>query len=187
VGFAVHELLHALDGDVTRANFGLPYGLPYGVPVGLPTGEEAAYLDRYNRGEARAWVGAGLFARALYGIDWAVYTARDVGTYGFVGGNAVVEVPAGFRPVPHWDRVHHRTRYYALARQLETEERGWFTDEKLAELAERVRAAEALGRAARKSKLPPAAELARLPPELPGRNDLCLCGSGEKYKKCCGG
>lgn len=22
--------------------------------------------------------------------------------------------------------------------------------------------------------------------KLPGRNDLCLCGSGKKYKKCCG-
>lgn len=21
----------------------------------------------------------------------------------------------------------------------------------------------------------------------PGRNDLCICGSGKKYKKCCGG
>ena len=22
--------------------------------------------------------------------------------------------------------------------------------------------------------------------ETPGRNDLCSCGSGKKYKKCCG-
>jgi uncharacterized protein YchJ len=22
--------------------------------------------------------------------------------------------------------------------------------------------------------------------DLPGRNDICFCGSGKKYKKCCG-
>lgn len=25
-----------------------------------------------------------------------------------------------------------------------------------------------------------------IPAKLPGRNDPCLCGSGKKYKKCCG-
>ncbi|MGR9117332.1 MAG: SEC-C metal-binding domain-containing protein [Gammaproteobacteria bacterium] len=24
------------------------------------------------------------------------------------------------------------------------------------------------------------------PPKKPGRNDPCPCGSGKKYKKCCG-
>jgi hypothetical protein len=185
VGFAVHELIHALCGDVTKANYGIPFGLPYGVPVEVPEGGEAAYLDVFNRGEARAWVGVGPLARALYGIDWSVYTARDVGTYGFAGGNAIVEAPAGFRPVPHWDRVHHRARYYALARKLEDEERGWFTDERVAELTARVAEAEAIGRKKRGKPWPRAEELARIRPQLPGRNDPCLCGSGEKFKKCC--
>lgn len=26
---------------------------------------------------------------------------------------------------------------------------------------------------------------AEKPAETPGRNDLCWCGSGEKYKRCC--
>jgi uncharacterized protein len=29
-------------------------------------------------------------------------------------------------------------------------------------------------------------DLAAWPNRRPGRNDLCLCGSGMKYKKCCG-
>jgi hypothetical protein len=186
VGFAVHELIHALEGDVSQPNYGIPFGLPYGVPVDLPAGGEAGYVDPFNRGEARAWVGVAALAQTLYGIDWAVYTARDVGTYGFPGGNAVVEPPAGFRPVPHWDRVHHREKYYALARQLEDQERAALTDAKIADWVGRIEAAEAKGRAARKEKRPPAKDLARIAPTLPGRNDDCLCGSGEKYKKCCG-
>jgi hypothetical protein len=186
VGFAVHELLHALCGDVTRANYGMPFGLPYGVPLDVPEGDEAAYLDPFNRAEARAWLGVAVLAERLYGIDWSVYTARDVGTYGFAGGRAIVQVPAGYRPVPHWDRVHHRERYYALARKLEDEERAWFTPARVDELVARVEAAERAGAARRKQPWPRADELARLPPRLPGRNDPCLCGSGAKYKACCG-
>jgi hypothetical protein len=54
-------------------------------------------------------------------------------TYRFPGGNAIVELPAGFRPVPHWDRVHHRAKYYALACRLEDEERALLTNEKIAD------------------------------------------------------
>jgi len=182
VGFAVHELIHALCGDVTQANYGIPWGLPYGVPVDVPVGGEAAYLEAFNRAEARAFVGVGVMAERLYGIDWAVYTARDVGTYGFAGGNALVDVPAGFRAVPHWDRVHHREKYYALARRLEDEERGWFDERRVDGLTCAI--AEAQARGARRGG-PSAEELARIAPSLPGRNDLCLCGSGEKYKRCC--
>lgn len=35
------------------------------------------------------------------------------------------------------------------------------------------------------SYLPPSAETVQAPP-VPGRNDPCPCGSGKKYKKCCG-
>jgi uncharacterized protein YecA (UPF0149 family) len=87
--------------------------------------------------------------------------------------------------VLHWDRVHHRTEYYARARALEEAERGYFTDEKLRDYGERFAAAEEAGRKLRKTSRPPAATLARLQPRLPGRNDLCICGSGEKFKKCC--
>ena len=103
VGYAVHELIHALEGDPSKANYGIPWGAPYNVPVDLPEGEEAAFIHPHNVGEARAFVGLRPVAVALFGIDWGVYTARDVGTYGFPGGNAIVPAPRGFRQVPHWD------------------------------------------------------------------------------------
>ena len=186
VGFAVHELIHALEGDPAQANYGIPWGAPYSVPVDLPEGEEAAFLHRYNVGEARAFVGLRPVAEALFGIDWGVYTARDVGTYGFPGGNAIVPAPRGFRQVAHFDRQHHAREYYARGRALEEGERGYFSDEKLRDYATRFAAAEAAGRARRKSAFPAADKLARIAPRLPGRNDACICGSGEKFKKCCG-
>src|SRR5262249_43988044 len=125
VGFAVHETLHALEGDTSLPNYGVPFGLPYGVPLDLPEGGEKEYLERFNVGEARAWVGVQPLSRSLFGIEWPLRTARDVGTYGFPGGNAVVDVPPGFRAVPHVDRVHHPQRYYALARRLEDDARAY--------------------------------------------------------------
>jgi SEC-C motif len=187
VGFAVHELIHALEGDPTRANHGIPFGLPYGVPDDVPVGGEKEYLHPYNLGEARAWVGVPQVARALFAIEWELRTARDVGTYGFAGGNAIVPVPAGFRAVPHVDRVHHPERYYALARRLEESQRDYFTDEKLTDYRARFAAAEARGRASRRAPFPAPESLARLTPRALGRNDPCGCGSGKKYKKCCGG
>lgn len=186
LGFAAHEMLHALNGDTSKANYGIPFGLPYGVPEDLREGEEAAYLDGFNRGEARSWLFATPFASLLWGIDWEVRTARDVGTYGFAGGNAMVDVPRGFRPVLHWDRVHHPQEYYARARQLEAEEAGWLTAERAESLVARVKEAEAEGARRRKSEWPSPMSFARLTPKLPGRNDVCLCGTGKKFKKCCG-
>jgi hypothetical protein len=186
VGFAVHELIHALNGDPTQANYGIPFGLPYGVPEGLPEGAEAEYLAPHNLAEARAWVGVRRFAEALFGIEWELRTARDVGTYGFVGGNAVVDVPAGFRQVPHVDRQIQTQRYYALARRLEEEARAGLTDELIADWCARVGAAERVGAARRGRPWPDARELARIPPQKVGRNELCSCGSGKKWKRCCG-
>jgi len=111
--------------------------------------------------------------------------SRDVGTYGFVGGNALSPVPPGNRPVAHWDRHHHTDVYYRLARRLESEEAGWLTAERSAELVARVGEAEKLGAVKRKAPWPSAAKLATVPPRLPSRNDLCICGSGKKAKKCC--
>jgi hypothetical protein len=186
VGFAVHETLHALEGDPSKANYGVPFGLPYGVPLDLPEGAEKDYLHPFNVGEARAWVGVAPLGKALFDIDWTLRTARDVGTYGFPGGNALVDVPPGFRQVPHVDRNHHPQRYYALARKLEDDARAYFTDEKVQDLCARFEAAEALGKQKRKHDWPDPRELAKIPPSLPGRNDLCVCGSGLKFKKCCG-
>jgi hypothetical protein len=186
VGFAVHELIHALNGDVTQANYGVPFGLPYGVPLDVPEGREAEYLHPFNQAEARAFVGVARFASALFGIEWRLRTARDVGTYGFVGGNALVDVPAGFRQVPHVDRQLHPQRYYALARRLEEEARAFLTDDKIAEMCDRARAAEAEGVRRRKWRWPPPETLARITPRIPGRNEVCACGSGKKWKKCCG-
>jgi hypothetical protein len=144
-------------------------------------------LKPFNDGEARAWVGIAPMAQRLYGIAFTLRTARDVGTYGFVGGNALVTVPTGFRPVPHYDRNEHPTRYYALARRIEEAAASWFTDERIEALAQRALAAEAIGRAKRPTHFPPAVELAQIAPRELGRNDLCGCGSGLKWKRCCGG
>jgi hypothetical protein len=186
IGFGIHELIHALEGDVEKANYGIPWGAPCAVPADVPEGDETAFLTRLNVGEARAFVGVGVVGQALFGIDWSTYTARAVGTYGFAGGNAHVDPPPGFRAVLHVDYGHHRERYLGLARALEEAERGYFSDEKLREYQARIVAPEARGKKLRKTKYPPAEQLARVIPQLPGRNDACICGSGKKFKQCCG-
>lgn len=186
VGFCVHELIHAMCGDPEAANWGTPVGLPYGVPEHVAPADEAAYLHPYNQHEARAWVGIAAVGFRLFQIEWPLYPARAFGTYGFPGGNALVDVPEGYRRVPHYDSEHHARRYLALARKLEDEARDWFTPAKLDEIAARFEAAEAIGRAARPQKFPPAREAARFRVQKPGRNDLCVCGSMRKWKQCCG-
>ena len=186
VGYCAHEMIHALSGDVTRANYGIPFGLPYRVPEAIASVDEAAYLRTFNEWEARAWVGIAPVAERIWSIAWPLRPARDVGTYGFIGGNALVDAMPGYRAVPHYDSQTHRNRYYAIARKLEEEQRAFFTPALLDDWAARVEAAEQIGRAKRPVKFPPAGELARLPPRTPGRNDICPCGSGEKWKKCCG-
>jgi hypothetical protein len=186
LGFCVHELVHAICGDATQANYGTPVGLPYGVPDSVAPADEAAYLHPYNQNESRAWVGLAPVSYRLFQIEWELLPARDVGTYGFAGGNAVVDVPEGYRRVPHYDHEHHPRRYYALAQKLEDEARNWFSEGKLDEIAARFEAAEAIGRASRPVAFPPAREMARLRPQKPGRNDLCVCGSMRKWKQCCG-
>ncbi len=186
LGFCVHETIHALNGDPTLPNYGMPTGLPYGVPDSVAPGDEAAYLHTFNQHEARAWVGLNAVGYTLFGIEWDLFPAREVGTYGLPGGNAIVPVPEGYRPVPHYDSAHHARRYQALANNLQEEARHWFTPEKLAEIIERFTAAEAIGRAQRPTVYPSAKEMARIKPKLPGRNDLCICGSMRKWKQCCG-
>jgi hypothetical protein len=186
VGFCVHETIHAMCGDPTLPNYGTPVGLPYGVPEHVPSSEEAAYLHTFNQNEARAWVGLDAVAYRLFKLEFSVLPARDVGTYGFPGGNALVDVPAGYRRVSHYDNTHHPRRYYALARALEDEAKTWFTEAKLDEIAARFEAAEPIGHASRRGTYPAARELARLRPKQPGRNDLCLCGSMRKWKQCHG-
>ena len=98
LGFCVHETIHALCGDPSLPNYGMPVGLPYGVPESVPPTEEAAYLHPFNQNEARAWVGMTPLGYRLFGIEWPLLPARDVGTYGFAGGNALVDVPTGPPP-----------------------------------------------------------------------------------------
>jgi hypothetical protein len=186
LGFCIHELIHAMCGDPALPNWGTPVGLPYGVPESVAPADEAAYLHPFNQNEARAWVGLAAVGYRLFGIEWPLLPARDVGTYGLPGGNALVDVPPGYRRVPHYDHVQHARRYHALARKLEDEARAWFTTEKLDEIAARFEAAEAAGARSRPRAFPPAREMARLKPKKPGRNDLCLCGSMRKWKQCCG-
>jgi hypothetical protein len=186
LGFCVHELIHAINGDPTLPNYGVPVGLPYGVPETVKPEDETTYLHPFNQCEARAWVGLDAVAYTLFDVEWDVFPARDVGTYGFPGGNALVPVPAGYRQVPHYDSEHHQRRYYALANKLQEEARAWFTQERLAEITATFAAAEAIGRASRPTTYPSAREVARIKPKHPGRNDLCICGSMRKWKQCCG-
>jgi SEC-C motif-containing protein len=186
LGFCVHETIHAYCGDPTLPNYGTPVGLPYGVPEALPIADEASYIHPFNQHEARAWVGLQAVVYRLFGIEWTVLPARAYGTYGFVGGNAKVDVPEGYRAVPHWDSELHARRYMALAQQIEDEARAWFTPERLDDIAAKFAAAEAIGRAKRPNKLMSPREAARIRPKKPGRNDLCICGSMAKWKMCCG-
>jgi hypothetical protein len=186
LGFCVHELTHAMRGDPSLPNYGTPVGLPYGVPIDVPPSEEAAYLHTFNLNEACAWVGLGAMAVHLFDIEWQLLPARDVGTYGFPGGTALVDVPEGYRKVAHYDRGQQPRRYDALARKLEEEAAIWFTEERLGEITAKFTAAEATGAASRPVPFPPAREMARIKPQPPGRNDLCSCGSMRKYKQCCG-
>ncbi len=186
LGFCVHETIHALCGDPTAPNYGTPVGLPYGVPEHIPPTEEAAFLHPFNQSEARAYTGIGAVAYRLFRIEWELNPAREVGTYGFPGGNAIVDVPPGYRRVPHFDHKQHTRRYMALAQKLEDEARTYFTDAVLDEFAARFEAAEKIGFAKRPAKYPSPKEVARMKPKLPGRNDLCLCGSMRKWKQCCG-
>jgi hypothetical protein len=185
VGSMLHEILHALHGDVSRANYGIPFGLPYGAPEDVPPRDEERFLARFNEAEARAFVGVWILGKELFGIDWNLRTARDVGTYVFPAGNALVSVPRGFRPVAHLDRRHHEHRYYARARALEDDARAELSRaEVLAGLVARVRAAEEEGRAHGK-KRPPARDFGRMAPKRTLQADPCTCGSARPYKDCC--
>jgi hypothetical protein len=185
VGSMLHEILHALHGDPSAANYGIPFGMPYGVPEDVPPSDEERYLARFNEGEARAFVGVWILGKELFGIDWSLRTARDIGTYGFPGGNALVPVPRGFRPVAHLDRRHHEQRYYARGRALEDDARAELSrPEVLAAHVARVRAAAEQGRA-RGPKRPPARDFGRMAPKRTLSTDPCICGSAKPYKDCC--
>jgi hypothetical protein len=186
VGGIIHEVLHASFGDTSKANYGMPFGLPYGVPRDVPEQDEDAYLAPFNFCEARAFVGVWTLGQKRFGVTWDVRTARDVGTYCFRGGNALVPVPSGYRPVAHIDPVHHAERYMARARKLEDEARAWFTDANLAALIDGIDAAAARGKATRRERYPEPAEVAAIRPSKIGRNDPCPCGSAKKVKSCCG-
>jgi hypothetical protein len=186
LGSLLHELIHASVGDPSKANYGIPFGLPYGVPNEVPAQEEEAFLAPFNFSEARAFVGVWILGRAMFEIDWNLRTARDIGTYGFAGGNALVSVPSGFRPVAHIDRQHHAERYYARGRKLEEEAVSWFHDANLASLVSGIREAAAKGEATRPRTYLDPAVAGKLAPRKIGRNDPCTCGSGKKYKACCG-
>jgi hypothetical protein len=186
VGAMLHEVLHASFGDVSKANYGIPFGLPYGVPEHVPDGEEEEYLAPHNFAEARAFVGVWILASERFGIDWPALNARAWGTYGFTGGNALVSVPRGYRAVAHFDAEHHHGLYIARARALEREAIAWYaTGEHLDEVLAGIDAAAARGRATRAAPYPASTMIARQSPAKLGRNDRCPCGSGRKVKVCC--
>jgi len=183
VGSLLHELLHATFGEPGLANYGVPWGLPYGVPEDVAPKDEEAYLHRFNVAEARAFVGVWVVGKAMFGIEWSLRTARDVGTYGFASGNAMVPVPKGFRPVAHLDRKHHSDRYYARAQKLEDEARAFFAEARNVEhVVATIRAREEQGR---REKRPPAGDFGRMAPKKLLGKDPCICGSQLPYAECC--
>jgi hypothetical protein len=186
VGAMLHEVIHALAGVPGEANYGIPYGLPYGVPEDVPESEEEAFLAPFNMGEAKAWAGVWILGRHMFQVAWDVRTARDIGTYGFVGGNALVKVPKGFRAVAHIDRNLHAERYYPRGRALEAEARAFFTEHVLREHQGRLEEYARLGERKRPRAFASEVEVAQIRPEKIGRNDPCVCGSPKKYKACCG-
>jgi hypothetical protein len=186
VGSMIHECIHAVCGDVAKPNYGILFGLPYAVPQDVPEKDEEAFLEAFNFGEARAWVGVWIVGRRAFGLDWDLRTARDVGTYAFVNGNALVPAIAGYRAVAHIDRQHHPERYYTRARKLEERARAWFDGEgNLDEVIRRIDEAAAIGEQTRPRKYPDPSVVAALPPKKIGRNEPCICGSGNKFKDCC--
>jgi hypothetical protein len=186
LGSLVHECIHATCGDTTKANYGVLFGLPYAVPSDVPEKDEEAFLDPFNFGEARAWLGVWIVARQMFGLDWDLRTARDIGTYCFVGGNALVPAIAGYRPVAHIDRQHHPERYYAKGRKLEERARAWFdAPGHLDGVIQRIDEAAAIGLKKRPRKYPDAEVIARTAPKKIGRNEPCVCGSALKFKDCC--
>ncbi len=186
LGSMVHECIHAVTGDVTKANYGYLFGLPYSVPLDIPEKDEEAFLDTFNFGEARAWVGVWILARRMFDLDWDLRTARDIGTYCFVGGNALVPPIAGYRAVAHIDRQHHPERYYAKGRKIEERARAWFeAPGNLEDVVARIEEAAALGEKKRPRNYPDPEAIARLAPKKIGRNEPCVCGSAQKFKDCC--
>jgi len=186
LGGMLHECLHALFGDPSRANYGIPFGLPYGVPVDVPERDEEAYLAPHNFAEACAFVGVSVLG-AKFGIDWPALNAREYGTFCFKGGNALVQVPRGYRAVAHLDPVHHEHRYLRRARAIEEDARKHLADGNvLADLVARLDAAAARGKATRREVYRSSSEVADIKPTRVGANDPCLCGSGEKAKRCHG-
>jgi hypothetical protein len=186
LGSLIHECIHAICGDVGKANYGLLFGLPYAVPQEIAAQDEEAFLEPFNFGEARAWVGVWIVGRRMFGLDWDLRTARDIGTYCFVGGNALVPAIAGYRAVAHIDRQHHPERYYARGRKLEERARAWFdADGNLEDVIRRIAEAAAIGEKKRPRKVPDAETIARATPKKIGRNEPCVCGSAKKFKDCC--
>jgi hypothetical protein len=186
LGSMIHECLHAVSGDVTKPNYGILFGLPYGVPNEVPPAQEEEFLEPFNFGEARAWVGVWIVGRRMFDVDWDLRTARDIGTYCFPGGNALVPVASGFRQVAHVDRQHHAERYYAKGRALEDLARAWFEEPgNLESVVTRINDAAKIGEKKRPRKFPAPEEIARLGPKKIGRNEPCVCGSAEKFKDCC--
>jgi SEC-C motif len=186
LGSLVHECIHAVCGDTTKANYGVLFGLPYAVPVDVPEKDEEVFLETFNFGEARAWLGVWIVGRRLFGLDWDLRTARDIGTYCFVGGNALVPAIPGYRAVAHIDRQHHPDRYYAKGRKLEERARAWFDEPaNLDGMLDRIRTAAEIGEKKRPRKYPDPESVARTQPKKAGRNEPCICGSAAKFKDCC--
>jgi hypothetical protein len=186
LGSLIHECIHAICGDATKANYGVLFGLPYAVPLEVPEKDEETFLDTFNFGEARAWLGVWIVGRRMFGLDWDLRTARDIGTYCFVGGNALVPAIAGYRPVAHIDRTHHPERYYAKGRKLEERARAWFEEAgNLDRVIQSIEGAAAIGEKRRPRQYPDPAVIARTAPKKIGRNEPCVCGSANKFKDCC--
>ena len=186
VGFAVHELIHALEGDPTKANYGIPWGAPYNVPVDLPEGDEAAFLHPLQRrrgarlrrrcrpSPTRSSASTGASTPRATSAPTASPAATRSSRRRAASARCRTGIASTTRASITRVRAHSRrpsaatspTRNYATTPPLRRR-RG-------------ARSQSAQG------PFPPPDKLARITPRLPGRNDACICGSGEKFKKCCG-
>jgi hypothetical protein len=126
-----------------------------------------------------------IVGKRMFGLDWDLRTARDIGTYGFTGGNALIPPLPGYRAVAHIDRQAHPERYYRRGRKLEEDARAWF-ETNLDAVVARIEEAAALGEPRRPRKYPDPAVVARTRPRGIQPNEPCICGSSAPFKLCCG-
>ena len=188
VGFAVHELIHALDGDATQANYGIPFGAALRRAARRsPTGDEAAYLASVQRrrgarlGRRRA-AGRSALRHRLGASTPRATSAPTASPAATPSSTAPPRLPPG---AALGSRSTIRALLRAARARSKTTSAPTSPTTSCADCVTRFDAAEARGRKPAQGRRARRRRAGAHPAALPGRNDPCLCGSGKKYKKCC--